>query len=361
MIGTKKLITMMFASSFGLFLIVLLANSFASAAAETRHMPQTARQALLEMLFSKTPGTFEKHLPQVTRAALHKAHADSGTSMLDGFSLMAGQLSARGGQLQTFEAGPTLVMMEDPQAHTKFEIVVERDDLRGEEDEIELSFHGYKDGETQTAGTKFRFTLTMKQEAGTWRLNDVMVAVGVSLTDPEFLKAISTSTRPAASSTVTMMGRSQISDSGSSNVSTPGDASASSGFSSGAAISAANEAAAVAGLRVVNTAEVSYAATFPGHGFTCALSDLGGMGAGGGPTEHQAMLIDPRLAQGRKNGYVFRLSGCDGTPASKYNIGAVPADSSSGTRAFCSDESAVIRFSEDGKAESCLSAGRPLQ
>jgi hypothetical protein len=236
---------------------------------------------------------------------------------------------------------------------------VERDDLRGEEDEIELSFHGYKDGETQTAGSKVRFTLTMKQEMGAWRLNEVMVSVRVSLTDPAFLKAMSTNMRPTVSST--SMGSSQISASGSSSVSSPGLGSSSFGSASDATMIAANEAAAVGGVRVVNTAQVSYAATFPGRGFTCALSDLGGMGAGGGPTEHQAMMIDPRLAQGRKNGYVFRLNGCDGTPASRYNISAVPADSSSGRRAFCSDESGVVRISEDGNAESCLSAGKPLQ
>jgi hypothetical protein len=273
--------------------------------------------------------------------------------------LKTSKLSARGGQFQTFEAGPTLMMIEDPQAHSKFEIAVERDDLRGEEDEIELSFHGYKDGETQTAGSKVRFTLTMKQEAGTWRMSEVMVSVGVSLTDPAFLKAMSTNMRPTVSGA--SMGSSPISASGSSSVSSPGLGSSSFGSSNDTAMIAANEASAVAGLRVLNTAEVTYAATFPSRGFACALSDLGGMGAGGGPSEHQAMLIDPRLAQGRKNGYVFRLTGCDGTPASKYNISAVPADSGSGTRAFCGDESAVIRFSEDGKAESCLSAGKPLQ
>jgi hypothetical protein len=124
-------------------------------------------------------------------------------------------------------------------------------------------------------------------------------------------------------------------------------------------LSAVNESAATGGIRTLNTAEVSYAATY--GRFTCTLSDLGGMGAGGGPTERQAMLIDPRLAGGKKNGYIFALSGCSGNPASRYNVSAVPADPSSGARAFCSDESAVVRFSPDGKADSCLASGKPLQ
>ncbi|MGA9967504.1 MAG: hypothetical protein WBQ10_20065 [Terriglobales bacterium] len=305
--------------------------------------PQTARQALLEMFFGKTPGTFESHLPQATRAALRKAGTTSGASMLSGFSMLTGQLNSRGQQLQTFEAGPTLVLLENPDAHSKFEITVERDDLRADEDEIELSFHGSKDGETQTAGAKFRLTLTMKQEAGSWRLNEISMTIGMSLTDPAFLKAMTTNMRPA-----TMAG-SQASAGGPTT------------FTPMSGMIAANESAAVGGLRTLNTAEITYAASFPAHGFTCTLSDLGGMGSGSGVTEHQAMLIDPRLAGGKKNGYLFAFSGCDGTPASRYSVTAVPADPTSGTRAFCSDESAVIRSSADGKATSCLAIGKPLQ
>ena len=336
MTGTKKLFIMIPCA----FVLI-----FASLSASAQPAPQTARQALLEMFFSKTPGTFEKHLPQATQAALRKAGTASGASMLTGFSAITSQLTASGQQLQTFEAGPTLMMIENPQAHTKFEIIVESDDLRGDEDAIALSFHGSKDGETQTAGAKFGLTFTMKQESGSWRLNEVSATVGVSLTDPEFLKAITAKLQPATTSVGI----------------TEGPAVGSSPLTVTRPMVSANESAAAAAVRTLNTAEVTYAASFPQHGFTCTLSDLGGMGGGSGPTEHQAMLIDPRLASGKKSGYVFALSGCDGTPAAKYNVTAAPADPGSGTRAFCSDESAVIRFSPDGKANSCLSVGKPLQ
>jgi hypothetical protein len=339
MIRMKRLLTVTFSR-------VVLFTLVASLAASAQAVPQTARQALLEMFFSKTPGTFEKHLPQAMRAAMRKSGAAPGTSMLGAFAAITSQLNARGQQLQTFEAGPTLMLIEDPQAHSKFEITVDRDDLRGDQDEIGLSFHGSKDGETQTAGAKFQFTLTMKQEAGSWQLNEVMVAVGVSLTDPEFLKALATPRKPM----MTSIGTSEMSSSGSPTLTAT------------SAMSATNESSAVGGVRTINTAEVTYAAAFPGHGFTCVLTDLGGMGSGSGPSEHQAMLIDPRLSSGRKNGYVFQLTGCNGTtPAIRYKVSAVPADANSGTRSFCSDESAVIRFSADGKAESCLSEGTPLQ
>jgi type IV pilus assembly protein PilA len=325
-----------------LFILIFTSLLFLlSASAQT--VPQTARQTLLEMFFSKTPGTFEKHLPRATREALQKSQTTPGVSMLSGFSILTSQLTARGIQLQSFEAGPTLMSIEDPQAHSKFEIMVERDDLRGDEDEIELSFHGYKDGETQNAGAKVRLTLTMKQEAGSWQLSDVMVAVGVSLTDPALLKALATGFKGANA------GSGQMSANPPSTLTVT------------SSLGTANETSALGGIRSLNTAEASYAAAYPERGFTCTLSDLGGMGAGGGPNEHQAMLVDPRLAAGRKNGYVFALSGCDGTPASRYSVSAAPADPSSGTRAFCSDESGVIRFSPDSKAGSCLSAGTPVR
>jgi len=321
-----------------LYFVVL----FAGLSKAQQPAPQNARQALLEMFFSKTPGTFEKHLPLATKAALQAARTKSGLSMLNGLSMLTSQMAARGQQLQTFEAGPTLVLFEDPQTHSKFEITVERDDLRGDEDQIDLSFHGSKNGEPQTAGAKLGLTFIMKQETNIWRLNEISLMVGVSLTDPEFLKALTTKLRPGISEA------------------TPGHP-ATSVDPSATMMIAVNESAAVAAVRTFLTAEISYNATFPAHGFTCTLSDLGGMGSGGGMTEHQAMLIDPRLASGKKNGYVFNLSGCDGPPSSRISITAEPANPSAGTRAFCSDESAVIRFSAGGKANSCLNAGIPLQ
>ncbi len=122
----------------------------------------------------------------------------------------------------------------------------------------------------------------------------------------------------------------------------------------------AEESPAVSSMRVLETAETTYAAAYPGRGYTCFLSDLDGFG-GGQPNEHQAMLIESGLASGKKNGCVFTLSGCDGVPASKFRLTAAPAEPSAGVRAFCSDQSAVIRYAADGKAATCLSAGKPLQ
>jgi hypothetical protein len=324
-------------SLFGILLIAVLIVS-----AQSQPMPQTARQALIEMFFGKAAGTFEKHLPEVTVAAMHKATPGSTASMIAGFSALSSQMQTHG-QFQTFEAGSTLLTTEDPQTHSKLEVLVARDNLRGETDEIELSFKAYKDGESQTAGVIPRLIFAMQQEQGIWRLHNITLSVGISLTDPTFLKALITPMRPAVVTTSTSAA--------------PLSTNAAPSFSA----IPGNEASAVAAIRTINTAEITYAAMYPAHGFACALSDLGGMGGGNNPDEHHALLIDPRLANGRKSGYVFRVSNCSGNPASSYSVTAAPADVTSGTRAFCSDQSAVIHFSPDGNPASCLSAGQSLQ
>ena len=116
----------------------------------------------------------------------------------------------------------------------------------------------------------------------------------------------------------------------------------------------ANEASAVGSARTLIAAEVNYATTHPNTGFTCNLSDLSAAG-----------LIDSRLASGRKHGYTFSLQNCaekEGTPISKFQVTATPARyNSTGVRAFCADESGVIRQDHEGSAQNCLNGGAPLE
>jgi len=319
----------------GLILMGMVPFSAAADAAA----PQTARQALIEMFFGPTPGTLEKHLPEVTRTAIKNAQAGSGAAMLNSLTALTSTMQTHGQQLQTFETGPTLLSFEDPQQHSKVEVMVERDDLQADQDQIELSFHASKNGETQTAGVKPRLTFTMKQEGGIWRLNEITVALNVSLTDPALLKAMTTPMTPTLSSV---------------------DQTHVQPASNWSAMHSGNEASAISALRTLRTAQVTYAALYPARGYTCSLSDLGGMG-GTDRSEHQAMLIEPRLASGKKNGYRFAFSGCDGTPASKFIATAVPAESAVGMRTFCSDQSGVIRSSSDPNPDVCPTAGKPVQ
>src|SRR5208337_627001 len=194
---------------------------------------------------------------------VRKADPGSGASMLSAFSMISGQMHANGQQFESFDAGPILFTTENPQAHSKLEVIVERDDLRGDTDEIELSFRAYKDGQLQTAGIDPRLTVAIQPEKKTWRLYDIKLSVGVSLTDPNFLKLLTTPVRPPVTSVTSTQA--------------PGGPTAN--FSG---LRASNETSAVASVRAINTAQASYSAAYPAHGFTCNLSDLGGLGGGSG-------------------------------------------------------------------------------
>jgi type IV pilus assembly protein PilA len=313
-------------------------------------MPQTARQALIE-IFS---GGFEKHLPEATLAVIRTASPGSPASMVAMFSLLSTQMHANGTHYQSFDAGPTLLTVDDPKTNSRFEVLVSRDDLRGQDDEIELTFKASKNGESQNAGISSHLTLVMRQENSIWRLHGISVTVGISLTDPAFLKAIATPVRPQVTTTATsQIGQNDGVTFGPSNHI---DQASGAPFGSSTGI---DQASAAASIRAINTAEVTYAATYPAQGFACSLSSLGGMGGGYTPDEQHAMLLDPRLSSGRKGGYSFRISNCGGSPATSYRVTAAPAQPAPGVRAFCSDQSGVVRFSEDGMDQSCLSASQP--
>ena len=118
---------------------------------------------------------------------------------------------------------------------------------------------------------------------------------------------------------------------------------------------AANEASAVAAVRTVNTAQVSYAAEYPERGFARNLATLGpGLED---PRQHSvehASLIDASLGGAgceagnwcTKDGYRFMLKGtCLQSACREYVVVATPISSGTGTRSFCSVSDAVVRAS----------------
>jgi type IV pilus assembly protein PilA len=116
---------------------------------------------------------------------------------------------------------------------------------------------------------------------------------------------------------------------------------------------AANESSAVASIRTINSAEVTYNTAYPSVGFAPALVNLGGaLGAACVPSSTTACLIDAVLANngnpagGGKSGYQF-TSGT-GTVTNGLNTGytvnAVPNTiNQTGIRGFCAEEDAVVR------------------
>jgi len=108
---------------------------------------------------------------------------------------------------------------------------------------------------------------------------------------------------------------------------------------------AANEASAVGSIRTINTAEVTFASTYPDVGFA-ALASLGGSGG----TSTGAGLLDSVLAGGTKSGYSFTTTVTGGTPSTQYTVVGDPVSAQTGQRHFFSDQSGVIRYNTSAVA-----------
>jgi len=109
---------------------------------------------------------------------------------------------------------------------------------------------------------------------------------------------------------------------------------------------AANESSAVASVRTINTAEVSYSTSFPSNGYAAALTNLGGA-APCTPAVATGCLIDNVLAAGVKSGYSFAAVGANPINGinTTYGAGTAPVTyNQSGVRKFCSIEDGVIRY-----------------
>jgi type IV pilus assembly protein PilA len=112
---------------------------------------------------------------------------------------------------------------------------------------------------------------------------------------------------------------------------------------------AANESAAVSAVRTLNTAEVTYATSFPTKGYSDTLAALGGASPCT-PAVATACLIDNVLASAKatpgKSGYIYLITPvATGTINTSYTTGASPLTfNQSGVRDFCSNEDGVIRF-----------------
>src|SRR5438046_9870271 len=85
----------------------------------------------------------------------------------------------------------------------------------------------------------------------------------------------------------------------------------------------ANEASAVASLRMINTAAVTYSITYPDLGFPAQLTTLGGANPCS-VSSTQACLIDDLLAQGGKAGYTFVWTGDGAVPSVTFLVTATP-------------------------------------
>ncbi len=120
----------------------------------------------------------------------------------------------------------------------------------------------------------------------------------------------------------------------------------------------ADEASAVASLRAINTAELSYQASY--GGYADSLAKLGGADPCSKSAE-TACLLDQSLAGGVKSGYNFAAVG--NSPANgmntSYVAGAAPVVfDRTGRRLFCSTDKNVIRVDPNGAGSTTPPTGQ---
>ena len=124
----------------------------------------------------------------------------------------------------------------------------------------------------------------------------------------------------------------------------------------------ANEASAVASLRSINTAQVTYIVTYPSEGYSDTLTKLA-MPVGTAPVSStSAGLIDWVLGCSAqpcpKSGYNFAITGTSGTPIVVYSLTAVPTvPGTTGFSGFCSDQLSHVTYDPAGGTSCTL----PLQ
>jgi hypothetical protein len=119
----------------------------------------------------------------------------------------------------------------------------------------------------------------------------------------------------------------------------------------------------------INTAEVTYASTYPSAGFAPDLNTLGpGPTPGATASVTNAVLLDSVLGASSpggaavgsanpKSGYLFYLGGISGTPVSTYTVNGNPITADqTGKRYFYSDASGVLRYNASQIATSVDSA-----
>jgi type IV pilus assembly protein PilA len=124
---------------------------------------------------------------------------------------------------------------------------------------------------------------------------------------------------------------------------------------------AANESSAVGSVRTIGTAEVTYSSSW-GSGYAAGLTNLGGAAPCAAATAATACLIDPLLsvAPFTKSGYVFNAAGTLAVNGvnNGFEVNATPSTvQTTGVRAFCDDQTGVLKFVSPGGAAIGVAAG----
>lgn len=284
--------------------------------------PQTPRQALIEMISGGQEGA-KKHLTVEMQKSLEADGKNNAASQLAAFD----QIRASSSDFQVFETGQILLSASEPKSNEKFEVHVDSDDLSGDTDNMDISFHQFRDGVEQDipyAAMLSRFTVGMKRQANVWRLNEISVNIKVPVGDPKLLEKFGNGM--------------------------PGMVGAKIGGSAAGKPEKPREMTPREAVQMLGMTESMFARTHPEIGFTCTLAEL---------AKPNLLNLDPRIFSGEPyHGYKFSLSGCQDKPSGSFRLIAEPATPAAGAKAYCTDATNNVRSSADGLGSSCIASGK---
>ena len=306
---------------------------FAGAAAGQRAVyEQSPRQALIEML-SGGEAPFKKHLTLEMQSKLQNMMKGSPDNAPSPLQLLAGANSPGNSKMQSFDIGPILFAFNNPQEHERYEVEIDSEEPRGEEDTMGLSLHLVRSGVEREIPVGLKLVVKLKRQTGVWRLNAVTMTTTLPVGDPRILEkswwepalaaAAGASDETAATSAVVIDERPKMNP--------------------------------LRAVRMIGMAENLYVQMHPGAGYTCNLSNLVNIGKGM-DEEGMYKFMDAEFAGGLYNGYRFTITGCERPPARMFRVIAEPVGGRG--KAYCSDNTNNLRAADDGRGTTCLVAGK---
>lgn len=313
-----------------IYLVVVLAAG--SAAQRTNIAEQSPRQAMIEMM-SGDEAPFKKHLTVEMQTKLHNLMKGSLDNAPSPLQVLTGTKSPGSNTLQAFDLGPILFSFNNPQEHERYEVQIDSDEPRGDEDIMGLSVHLVRNGVEQQIPVGMRFVLNLKRQEGTWRLNAVTLSATLQVGDPRILDK-------------SWWGPALVAATGGNNDTASAEP---------VVVDERPKMTPLRAVRMIGMAENIYVQKHPGLGYTCTLADLVNVGRG---MDEDGMykFMDAEFAGGSYNGYRFTLSGCERKPARAFRVTAEPVAGKG--KAYCSDNTNNLRASDDGRGASCLISGK---
>ena len=304
-----------------IFLLLLAGIGYGE---ERNNAAQSPRQAVVEM-FSGSEAQFKQHLTLEMQARLQELTKSSGA-----VPFFSNPQPSDPDHFQAFDLGPILFSFNHPEQHERYEVQIENEEARGDDDIMSLSLHLIRNGMEQEIPMAVRFVPNMKRQEGTWRLNAVTLSATLPVGDPRILdKSLwpllfaSAGDKPGSASAAVSDDRPKLS--------------------------------ALRAVRMIGLAENIYAQNHPGIGYTCRIADLVNVGKGL-DEDGVYRFMDAEFAGGIYNGYRFTLTGCERKPARSFRVVAEPVAGKG--RAYCSDNTDNLRASDDGRGVTCLISGK---